>query len=328
FAGKEFSNNLLSDLAPLLTLFGEQVTKHFLSMSLGWFDHFLLAVGPLGIITILVSAIRVGGSRRLKAVVGRSRESRAKVEAELMTSTSDEVCELWDGREIVRVVGVADSKDFLVHLQQKQAGIPPRRKQWTFPTFGYYNHRDGPPNLSLNLLASTPGRSEKFLWVCFSIAAQYSTLILPAHWIYQFNWRNDGDLGQSYAYPLYSVGCIFVFFGVIYYSRIIEAQSLKMKIIDLPVNRNHARFFTIQRAVRVGDQQYDSYLLIHDNNKARGLRTSRPTTQNLRAAIATLVTLAGFMCQFVGLRTMHWSTTLLTLYITIIMTGVRVWARR
>lgn len=32
FAGDEFSNNLFSDLAPLLTLFGEQVTKQFLSM--------------------------------------------------------------------------------------------------------------------------------------------------------------------------------------------------------------------------------------------------------------------------------------------------------
>jgi hypothetical protein len=34
FDGEEFSNNLFTDLALLLTLFGEQVTKQFLSQSL------------------------------------------------------------------------------------------------------------------------------------------------------------------------------------------------------------------------------------------------------------------------------------------------------
>lgn len=71
FNGEDFINNLGSDLAPLLTLFGEQVTKQFLSMSLGWADHILLAVGPLGIITTVVSAIRVSNVRVLKAVIGR-----------------------------------------------------------------------------------------------------------------------------------------------------------------------------------------------------------------------------------------------------------------
>jgi hypothetical protein len=76
FGDDEFSNNLFSDLAPLLTLFGEQVTKQFLSMSMGWLDDVLLAMGPLGIMTVIVSAIRVGGVKILKAFVGRSVEVR------------------------------------------------------------------------------------------------------------------------------------------------------------------------------------------------------------------------------------------------------------
>ncbi|CAI0644415.1 unnamed protein product [Colletotrichum noveboracense] len=56
-----FTNNLFSDLAPLLTLFGERVTMQFLSQSLGFADCIILAVAPLGIMTIIVSAIRVGG---------------------------------------------------------------------------------------------------------------------------------------------------------------------------------------------------------------------------------------------------------------------------
>jgi hypothetical protein len=71
FAGEDFINNLGSDLAPLLTLFGEQVTKQLLSMSLGWADHILLAVGPLGIITVMVSAIRVSRVSFLRTLIGR-----------------------------------------------------------------------------------------------------------------------------------------------------------------------------------------------------------------------------------------------------------------
>lgn len=71
FNGDEFSNNLFSDLAPLLTLFGEQVTMQFLSLSMGWADNVLLAMGPLGIITIVVSTIRISGGRRLKSLIGR-----------------------------------------------------------------------------------------------------------------------------------------------------------------------------------------------------------------------------------------------------------------
>lgn len=71
FQGNDFSNNLLSDLAPILTLFGEQVTKQYLSLSLGWSDNIIIAVAPLGILTVVVSAIRVSQYRWLKGLTGR-----------------------------------------------------------------------------------------------------------------------------------------------------------------------------------------------------------------------------------------------------------------
>lgn len=58
-----------SDLALLLTLFDEQVTKQFPSLSMGWADNFVLAMAPLGILTIIVSTIRVTKYRWLKALV-------------------------------------------------------------------------------------------------------------------------------------------------------------------------------------------------------------------------------------------------------------------
>jgi hypothetical protein len=109
-----------------LALFGEQFAKQFMSQSssvhhlasfvywglkltddetVSWLDHIIFAMAPLGIITAIVSAIRVGGPPWLRAVVGRARENRATVEMELMSSTSHEVCELWNGEGIVRAMG-------------------------------------------------------------------------------------------------------------------------------------------------------------------------------------------------------------------------------
>ena len=76
----------------------------FLSQSTGWADILLLSMAPLGIITIIVSAIRVGGPAWLKGAVGRARENLAVAEVDLLTSTTD-ACELWNGREIIRCMG-------------------------------------------------------------------------------------------------------------------------------------------------------------------------------------------------------------------------------
>lgn len=103
--GEDFSNNLFSDLAPILALFGEQVAKQFMSQSMGWADNIMFAMAPLGIITAIVGAIRVGGPIWLKAVIGRARENNAAAEVELMSSTSHDVCELWNGQSIVRMMG-------------------------------------------------------------------------------------------------------------------------------------------------------------------------------------------------------------------------------
>ncbi|KAF6839450.1 ankyrin repeat protein [Colletotrichum plurivorum] len=85
----------------------------FMSQSLGWADCIALAMAPLGIITIIVSAIRVGGPMRLKAIIGRARENTSVAEMELMSSTSREVCELYNGESIVRCQGLAPVWEYI-----------------------------------------------------------------------------------------------------------------------------------------------------------------------------------------------------------------------
>lgn len=90
----------------------------FMSQSMGWTDHIMLAMAPLGIITAVVCAIRVGGPSWLKAIIGRARETRAAAEIELMSSTSHEVCELWNGQGIVRVMGKGLIRGFIVMVRR------------------------------------------------------------------------------------------------------------------------------------------------------------------------------------------------------------------
>ncbi|KAF2798845.1 hypothetical protein K505DRAFT_371400, partial [Melanomma pulvis-pyrius CBS 109.77] len=101
----EFTNNFATDIAPIITLFGEQVTKQFLSESTGFLDNIIFGVAPLGILTAIVSVIRVYGTAPLKSFIGRAQESHGVAEAELCSSTSEDVCELWSNGGICRVFG-------------------------------------------------------------------------------------------------------------------------------------------------------------------------------------------------------------------------------
>ena len=52
----------------------------------------------------------------MRAVIGRARENRAAAELELMSSTSHEVGELWNGQAIVRTLGTPEVQQ-LVFLE-------------------------------------------------------------------------------------------------------------------------------------------------------------------------------------------------------------------
>ncbi|KAI8655590.1 Protein SSH4 [Fusarium keratoplasticum] len=117
----EFAFNLLTDVAPILALFGDAFAKQFMSESLTWVDHLIFAVVPLGIITAITAAIRVQGMQVAKAFVGRARENRALAEIELMSSTSGEVCELFNGNSIVRAMGKPRIEQFLIFPNEYDA---------------------------------------------------------------------------------------------------------------------------------------------------------------------------------------------------------------
>lgn len=61
----DFSNNLVTDLGPLLSLMGDSMTKQFIAESTDLVDYLIFALGPVGIVTAIVSVIRLSGSAPL-----------------------------------------------------------------------------------------------------------------------------------------------------------------------------------------------------------------------------------------------------------------------
>ncbi|KAF5624573.1 serine threonine phosphatase 6 regulatory ankyrin repeat subunit A [Fusarium sp. NRRL 52700] len=95
----DFLMNLFSDLGP----------KTFT-----WYDHFIFACVPLGIMTAIAGALRVPGHKFLKAFIGRARENKAAAEIEYISSTAAEVGKLFNGKGIVRTMRQPEIAQFIV----------------------------------------------------------------------------------------------------------------------------------------------------------------------------------------------------------------------
>ncbi|KAL4862741.1 hypothetical protein BDV12DRAFT_39237 [Aspergillus spectabilis] len=346
FDGSDFSNNLFSNLAPLLTLFGEQVTKQFLSQAMGYGDDIILAIAPLGIITCVVSAIRVGGRKWLKALVGRARESRATAEMEIMCSTSDAVCELWSGAEIVRERGGPQTKEFIYRpvdkstkltelidskivydlrtaceegfmtIRQSSRGI----SRWLQPNAPPLidPHRRAidcairlmqqAPNLTLNITKAIKSPLATWAFAALGIAIQLAVLVIASLVTYHWQLAENGYSVVQYGFPLFLIGSVLLCAGIFLCSYIIESITEETDF-DLVEHKNDTRIVRIQCACTVGDQHFGSYAIMNEKGNTT-LRTSRINGTpdfSLLSIVATCLSLGRYILQFVGLRAMHWS---------------------
>jgi hypothetical protein len=97
------SVGVVAQILPILSIFGQDLTNTFLRESLSWSDYIIFAVGPLGIIWVLTAILKTIGPEKLKKYIQNSYDEPL-IEQALMSSTSSEVCELWNGREVVRLI--------------------------------------------------------------------------------------------------------------------------------------------------------------------------------------------------------------------------------
>ncbi|EFR01503.1 ankyrin repeat domain-containing protein 28 [Nannizzia gypsea CBS 118893] len=310
----EFSNNLATDLAPLISLFGEAPTKQYLSECLTKTDIIIFSMAPLGIITTVVSAIRVCGTPSLRAFIGRAQEGAGNAEAELCSSTSREVCELYNNGGIARVFGrpklleiVHDPnatiedfypehpdshavagiylfKDYLKKDNQEWREVDKRPGDEENESSLDDNDTKDPrfainPNLSLNVGIKQGSRHWFTAAAILGALLQSGVLVWAAIARYKFN-DVKRDLQDTYAIPLAVIGTFLLCFGTGLCANLIES-STKERVFERNPKENGAsasRLYWVQPGTQfVGDQAFDSFAYTHSEGEFTRYITSWKT---------------------------------------------------
>ncbi|RYP61522.1 hypothetical protein DL771_010109 [Monosporascus sp. 5C6A] len=358
----DFSNNLATDIGPLLVLFGESMTKQYLSESTSFLDYFIFAMAPIGVITAVVSTIRVCGHSSLRAFIGRSQEGDGAIEAELCTSTSRDVCELFTKGGITRVLGrpsilelVYDPRDndhdkaglFLFrHYLQTRASlenrVSPGTSDWKVVQGWRWRRRRGDrtctpgsfapyPNLSLNV-----GIVKRSRWVFFAVAAvgfilQAGVIALAGTGAWILGWNlNQGVSPSGYYAPImYVVGTALLCGGMWSCAALIGQTTQELYYKRIRQSQPLAsRLLWLQPGPQViGDQSFDPFAYIEKSSDPLQIWTSSKknfdTQFEFYTFLAVLAVLVGYIMQFIGLRGMNAWVSLAQLGITIIMSILR-----
>ncbi|KAI5804647.1 hypothetical protein DFH27DRAFT_609576 [Peziza echinospora] len=364
--GDDFSNNLFSDLAPLLTLFGEQFAKQYLSQSTSWLDSVIFALAPFGILTAIVGAIRVGGPPWLKALIGRARENRATVEMELMSSTSQEVCELWNGEGIVRTMGRPEILQvvYIDELRNEESlgfytieeAVQQGHLKLCEPDKGLLfkisnsiprftrTKKENPDVERSPIPDPAPGdqdnstaqkTSPQMRKGKNSCAPNISMNVHTATRKGELYAVADGRPVATYAYPILASGTILLKVGMIICATVVEQATVEKKYVRThPQNPNEPLpILWVQRSHVVNDQTFDSYVIFSQKNKGEIITSHRTEQQNPSeiqrdSLIGTLFGILGFIMQFQEFRGLNWSASIAQLICVIIMTACRGLIRR
>ena len=199
-----------------------------------------------------------------------------------------------------------------------------------------------PPNLTLNVHGALPGVGELWAFAMVGIALQFVAVAIPALMTYYWGKPKDTKAVEDYAYPTFLLGTCLLVVSMALCSYIIEATTVEQ--VFIPTEKYEVKkIFRLQLQQNMGDQPFRAYVILNHPEDLK-IRTSRydpeetdqslshgsgkAETQGLMVIIAVVSCLAGFVCQFVGLRALHWSATVIQLGITLLMTCIRVWIRR
>ncbi|ETS74189.1 hypothetical protein PFICI_14055 [Pestalotiopsis fici W106-1] len=353
----DFSNNLATDLAPLLSLFGEKVTMQYLSESITFLDYLIFAMAPMGILTALVSAIRVCGSPSLRAFIGRAQEGAGNAEAELCSSTSRNVCELYNNGGIARVFGrpkilevIHDPSDpnfsqtagiytFMDYLKTNNGkSFWKEQGARTDMESQSEDNDSGPfaPNLSLNVGIKRKSDAVFLGVAILGAVLQIGVLIYAGIITYYLQWESENSGSVEYACPLTIIGTLLVCSGV-FYCAFLVGESTTEQVYRRSSNDGSRRQGDTKQSVPslywlqpggqvLGDQTFDAFCY---SDREQPLpkyliswkRRSEAKKPEIWAAVS--MTTIGFVMQFIGLRGIHATAAVAQLGAIIVMSAAR-----
>jgi hypothetical protein len=226
-----------------------------------------------------------------------ARESRATAEQEILSSTSDDICELWNGREIIRVIGKPMTKEFIHYYSGDGAGEvgdlgDAYRHDWVdsgpdsargrIPGSTIDRYREltklavQAPNIALNVHGIMSSRQEIRTFAAIGIFLQLAALIIPGLSTYHWHWTKDGtEIVASYAYPCFLAGALAITIGVTLCSHVIDATTIEQTFSAKTVSKDQTfDVFRVQYPCTVGDQSFPGCVILDPPGKIC-LRTSR-----------------------------------------------------
>ena len=180
-------------------------------------------------------------------------------------------------------------------------------------------------------------------------------------------FKKEGKTPVRYAYPFMAGGTVILVFGMLICSHVVEHRTVE-DVFQIQLSQGHIfwlqrggevgnqqfdSFAMFARGPRhsIRTSRLIEYSKIESEYHAPGglvgsltrlnrlWKTSKELskypaisshylTYKVIATFGCLISVLGFIIQFIGLRGMHWLATILQLAATIMMTGVRAWVRR
>jgi hypothetical protein len=185
---------------------------------------------------------------------------------------------------------------------------------------------DKAPNLTINIQGAIP---EPLMVSCFmwcGLLIQAGILAFNAIGVYYLSWLRAGRVVAPYGYPIWACGTISITIGVSICARVVQNSTLTV-ILDpvktyLPDSLN-LRLIRFQK--KIPELKFPAYLIL-DERENPSVKVSRrkvdsktPKKDNsapepsFATTFGTFLTLAGFICQNIGTRELHWSAAVLQL---------------
>lgn len=233
------------------------------------------------------------------------------------SSTSEEVCELWNGHCIVRLLGAPDVLEVMYDpdahtasqcgvytLADMAAVVRPRRRVPGMFQPRYSTEEDLPlrgaskaaPNISLNTTGQHSARWETRCVAVVGVVLQLGVVVYEGVITYTLRWAKGDQAVVGYAFPLTAVGTVAISVGMFVCAYVIEASTQEVEY-EVGYAGKALQVLWLQRRQSVSDQQFASYA-VYARSGIRRMRTSRPQVGDARRPEG--LTSLAVVCSIVG----------------------------
>jgi hypothetical protein len=175
----------------------------------------------------------------------RARDSPDDEEKEILSSTSLNVREVWDGNRIIRQTGESITKEYVYapsRAEYPNVGAKPiitalegssleyraakyRRDKVVIDEFEEWELGEQPllptdfvvkksPNLTLNVKNAVPETWKVRSIMGIGLLVQIGVLVFNAIAVYYWRWLRAGSAISSYGYPIWAIGTVSLILGV------------------------------------------------------------------------------------------------------------------